>query len=576
MECVALINAVQSAIAVSPQTALERVQLLLSTDKDAVERAVDAQDARGKSALFYALFAKAVYEGGICNETYSLIRDFSTTAKQLRIDTVNAMLKDKDTWMERIKRDYANCELQQAAAGALLQANVRALCAKLGGKCPPLPTTQEGLEHVLDVIAPALVTRGVGRPQRAHTELHFKEYTFTSGRPMSLEDNNSAVRALVFKVAEKMLRTPSLKMCGENPVDIFFTTMDKVVNKCAKKYKGSSAWAVFDGLAREAQVLAHVYGLDVDDPGADLILQHASARVDESAPVDVHILRVGRAYSILDRSPTPKGLAWVDNSCYMDSVLMSLFYTPSFVSTVLLSPMQDDEAADSIRQRLVKMRTKLLSNENAHIYVNKLRREFSKLPKFEKYADDKCHDPIEFTTDLLNMFNVHTQQEKTIDTYNNDIRTSQEVSIDYNINVVLVLTVNDPNKFIHDQIIDSTVIQDNEGENKSWTRKEIKTVVNTQLPPCLIFAVSRRGGEYGGMKNVNIKFEETFGNFSLTAIVVIPKPGHYSLYFKSGGVWFYYDDFPTPITYRIGTLSNHGEYPDPSTKSTMFFYNKQD
>lgn len=302
-----------------------------------------------------------------------------------------------------------------------------------------------------------------------------------------------------------------------------------------------------------------------------------------------------------------RGLKNIKESCYMDSVIFSLFAIQNnFIDDKILNYRFLDNTQNCdvknkkrIQKELNNIAIGIRKGDNKQ-YCNKLRKIFSSCPhSIEAFHIGGERDAIEFLIYLLSFFNLDIANKKVVtygtnDTTNNIVKefhTSTIIDtkssiIQYIINYYLLNLYNENNNKEHD-IRDFLTIVEDSGElsqnnlfiskNKSFRRRiSFTTLVNS---PYIIFAFDRLIiNNKGKNRYLPIKIVpsqtltlQSGSRFQLIAIVIY-KLNHYTAYFKCNLLWFYYNDLlDAPIS--IGSFDNLlNSKPNPITNGTIYFY----
>lgn len=232
-----------------------------------------------------------------------------------------------------------------------------------------------------------------------------------------------------------------------------------------------------------------------------------------------------------------KGLSWVGNSCYIDSVFVSLFAAPNnFVDENILNKelkidpinsmfkCNNDSKEDlqtrqniqeELRQLVEKIRNpKGVDSINCTNFRNLIKR-CKTSNKNLKFYSTRTQDPVEFLEYLCNIFNINFNA------------SFNELPIGY-------LSISYPEFKVY--TFDRRVHR-----KASWT------------PPMTL-------------NNLNL-------NLNLNAVVT-HTPGHYTCFFRLKNVWYFYNDYPKPVIKHIGSyneLLKHSQI-NVKTNGVLYFY----
>lgn len=327
-----------------------------------------------------------------------------------------------------------------------------------------------------------------------------------------------------------------------------------------------------------------------------------------------------------------KGLSWVGNSCYMDSVLFALFSTATnFVYNNVLNtrlkrengprfccsetnrnvPIEmaseiDLEVRKAVQGQLRDIYTSITGGSNTET-CTQLRRVLRRCPNVENYHDTRIKDAGEFLTYILEMFPTNVARRKYITYVTNDIISENPTDmlesssyVDDRSSIINMVDshelqkldsgVHDIRQFV-DNILDSGALTE---ENKFYSdnlgryfsrRISYSLLIST---PYLIFRFQRLGIDLRSGRKIfigkkilpsqilTIKGESVSQmKFLFLSSIVVYENLHYTVYFRCGNLWYYYDD--------ISEEANHtrlvGDYnkmlrsrPSPVTNGTLYFY----
>ena len=317
-----------------------------------------------------------------------------------------------------------------------------------------------------------------------------------------------------------------------------------------------------------------------------------------------------------------RGLKWIGNSCWLDSILLCIFAEPSALSRMILdaplglekySGPKDDphwecgSTAKSNQQRklaiqaeLRKIAASIRCEGEVVEFCTDLRRLFAKCNNPERFYDTNLKDAGEFLGFLLNIFNANEATKKTEIYVTNEMdMTLEEMqsigfedlhmtrsSFDRNASIVTQLPAQELSDLPDGVLLSSLLSTIDEQwltgsdalryEGESYNRVfSFNTVIET---PYLIFTVQRKLSNHRVL-STRIDLEEVImlgnGNaFSLTA-VVMHSGAHYTAVVRCEGEWLYYDDLggdKYTISYVGDFQSLEHIDPSPSVNGTVFFY----
>jgi len=310
-----------------------------------------------------------------------------------------------------------------------------------------------------------------------------------------------------------------------------------------------------------------------------------------------------------------QGLQHQNNSCYIDSVLMAFFITPTTFTTNLLSMdlgrkgnrLSDpdprcgnswDKDLENRKAVQGELRSIVLSlrGKGPHVKTcEKLRDALRNCPHPENFWDDKMKSASEFLLYLLSLFpvdKVACEMQMVYGTNNlltksipivepREIESGIVRNISFRDLIEQKETTTTKDYISIYSITDMTVMDPpwNQGYNYKIDYNVLKS------SPYIIFVIERlyaERGVNGGLENQkfidvpvtpskNIILEND-KKFHLTALVLYQNM-HYTCVFVCDGQWYYYDDMrPDNIT-KIGTYDDMLKVsPSPITNATLVFY----
>ncbi|OUW96007.1 MAG: hypothetical protein CBD97_02000 [Pelagibacteraceae bacterium TMED237] len=283
-----------------------------------------------------------------------------------------------------------------------------------------------------------------------------------------------------------------------------------------------------------------------------------------------------------------KLLQWTGNSCYCDSVLQCLFYLPNyFTHTILHGPVNtstcSSKAVTEIQSELSTIADTIRGNVTKTKDVRKLRSKLEKCKrKSENFHGTEFRDAGEYLGYLLDFFPISNTKVEIEDKYYLDINNkvvkqeSRTINSTITINIDLNIKSNNLNDFLK-QVEDTGKLEE-PIEGKYY---RIITNKKIEAAPYLVFEANRRDMD----DNVNDKFINIPENINLyeqifiCVGIVIYVGAHFVCVFRDEfGIWWYYNDYPSPKIRRIGSfenmLLNDKIRKMISTWGTLYFYMK--
>jgi hypothetical protein len=283
------------------------------------------------------------------------------------------------------------------------------------------------------------------------------------------------------------------------------------------------------------------------------------------------------------------GLTWDNNSCYIDSVLVSLLYNPSdyVIENILerdLSFIENDaqrKQLEIIRRQLNNIR-QALENQELDSCVD-LRKSIKKYTQIKKKIDEfykpiewmeTQQDTIEFIDFLLDEFQAPEEMltKEYRQTNEGDIVTDREENskIVYRIPSQYVCSIDEES--IENLVTISMEEEDFEvGEETYESLEYIKELVES---PMIIFHIDRNFQGKKCKANI-IPSLEILGK-TLQSIVVHKggtKGGHYIAYIRDGNCWHEFNDMMKRKKFRnVGNFDELLQNETILKNSTQFIY----
>jgi hypothetical protein len=303
-----------------------------------------------------------------------------------------------------------------------------------------------------------------------------------------------------------------------------------------------------------------------------------------------------------------KGLSNIQNSCYLDSVLIILLGVPSTLSREILSKdlhqvsysdtqditcsqnKEEDFLIRSSVQGELRNITRSIRGEGHIEYCSNLRRLLSRCQTRDKYHGEETQDSAHFLAYLLNIFQVYStigirynfvsndpDFKKYLKTFGKDAKFSPLWAVrpeDLHSNTSLQDLLSIRNSA---ELDDENRYRDSNGDLYRY-RQEVMQIIDADY---IIFNTIRLKMDRYGMAMRNIaklvvpQFIE-IGAKTLELIgVVIHYGNHYTCLVKCGKFYYLYDDLRRVKFNRIGTYENIFDIqPDPGTHGTLYFYKK--
>ena len=279
-----------------------------------------------------------------------------------------------------------------------------------------------------------------------------------------------------------------------------------------------------------------------------------------------------------------RGLSYTDNSCYVDSVLISLFSPDNnhnVVSNFFLINIEEDNRLNicSTNANISKNIRKLLQTELQKIYlsinnlinfkvqnVDNLRKILKFCSYSENYGDNRMKDPAEFQSYILDMFNIVCTKKYTV--YGVQSTNSlTKLSTNYDKFASPVIT-----HILESEISLSNLTSQHEINTIDFTRNSKKftkvlTVIELIDSPFIIFHIQRKSIR-NNFNLTKIKPDEIIKlnnkKYKLSAVIVF-NSNHYTTFFKKLNIWYYYDDLKNVL------VKSHSKFQIES-KGVLYYY----
>jgi ubiquitin C-terminal hydrolase len=308
------------------------------------------------------------------------------------------------------------------------------------------------------------------------------------------------------------------------------------------------------------------------------------------------------------------GLSNIGNSCYLDSILLSLFAVKNkFIDRYLFEPLKERPENNLIcipkgssknprvdRQNRIQVQSELLKIKNSIRgkgdvdYCSDLRTIIRNCPHSENFYDNKQKDAGEFLGYLLSIFDTEVAHKKYDIYVTNNISTQvtdinnmmlRNSNLDWDSSIVHNIFSNDllhiPSNTQTSSLLrifeDSGKLDKNNYVDGIWKRRvQVLTIVQA---PYLIFNLQRNNPELSNPIKTKIIPSRSFivggKKLVLSAIVVHEggiSGGHYTAYLKIEKKWYHYNDFGPNIR-LIGSYDKLlNAKPSPITNGTLHFY----
>lgn len=278
------------------------------------------------------------------------------------------------------------------------------------------------------------------------------------------------------------------------------------------------------------------------------------------------------------------GLEYYNNSCYIDSVLISLF-TPNnngnVLREILLHSIENDNRSNICCSdlNLSKQSRKLIQKELSYLFlsinkkgdyniknISNLRKLFKNCKHIEDYSNNRMKDPAEFISYIFDLFNVCAIKKQLV----YGIINPKEVklidkSIDNNASVVITHILNSP-------ISLEKLVEQNETNKITFNRGDDNfigtlTMINLIKAPFIVFHI-QRNTIYNSFNLNKVTSPDIINigktNYKLSAVIVF-NSNHYTAFFRKSSNWYYYDDMSPNVMIKSDDFQIE-------SKGVLYFY----
>jgi hypothetical protein len=298
-------------------------------------------------------------------------------------------------------------------------------------------------------------------------------------------------------------------------------------------------------------------------------------------------------YTFLENIQYPiipfQGLTYITNSCYMDSVLVSLLCSPNKITQNMLKVKYNKTLVNFTNNALENLQNELLNIQYKMYYNNekynckKLKNILRYFNTSQKYYSDQMQDSGEFLYTLFNIFNLNTikRKRKTYVWDRNFIKVSdviEDCNPIYNISVFSLIKNESINIIDFLEEINDEKLDINNayvlGDKKYYRKIDVYKLESAEY---IIFNIDRKCIYNNRKINKKVTCPENIyigNNVLFLNSVIVHENLHYTAYIKIGRLWYYYDDNPGQdncILKKIGFYDDILKY-NIENNGTLFFY----
>ena len=268
-------------------------------------------------------------------------------------------------------------------------------------------------------------------------------------------------------------------------------------------------------------------------------------------------------------------LDWTGNSCYIDSVLVSLFSEPNDFLTYNF--FEKEIVYKEIQYELKN----IYKREN----VKKLRETFRNFKVSQRFHGTDTQDAGEFLQYLFTIFDI-TPNKQIRYTYisndKNNFKLTSKIINDKSSPIILItLTgLNKDNTYNLCSFIKQKELAEFDNNNLFKYNGETykyRLEITKYISPFIVFYIQRQNldGSFNKIKMVPSPFLITpsYSKLSLSAIVIHTGGAHYVCVYKYDEIWYYYNDMSKNKIKEIGSFEQMLEIDkSPIKYGTLFFY----
>jgi hypothetical protein len=301
-----------------------------------------------------------------------------------------------------------------------------------------------------------------------------------------------------------------------------------------------------------------------------------------------------------------KGLRFVGNSCYQDTVFVALFAhaNPIIDNYILNARPQGNPQCPYVSLLAIQNELRNIANvvRNGDPNPRKTCREFREIlrlcQKPEDFSDTRPHDVSEFLQYIFDIFNVETVTRRTTtflgseggpgrrtDLVERAPKVIMEGPYQRISNRLLEETNNIHINAVFFQGDDASLEQPiREGQHSYYFRREISIIQNAEY---LVIGVERLTPD-GFFLNKPVRYSMVLTvpleprpgipeNILTLSAIILWKSGHYTAYVlcpsgNLGPQWWYYDDLRGSSLTFVGEDIEYCSHPPPSRYGVLFFY----
>jgi hypothetical protein len=241
-------------------------------------------------------------------------------------------------------------------------------------------------------------------------------------------------------------------------------------------------------------------------------------------------------------------LIWKNNSCYMDSVLFSLFNNNVFNNSI--QKIKNEPLRNIIQELHSYINSK---NEEEPMTCMALKRIFKGIPQLKNYSDSNPDDPIDFMNDLfktgnLRIMKIRKQEfvpKKEGSNINN--MTSKQVKL---LNSEVIIKT----PFIFCELNENKPVSPVQFMHQCYTTETTLTTYTVIDSNLLAFACvrSERNSRVKAVSSIKLIGSNGRARTLQLKSIIMRENDHYYVLFKCRNTWYKYDDIAEDPIVKLG------------------------